>query len=162
MVIANPVCTVQFLPRPPPQEPQMMNYNIVRDYLILTAQANKCSWPIRNTHLLKRHNHFLLLALQEGSGNRCTFVFSLWVVSTCVLLCLVLLTDGFLSLIFYLQVFFVFTNRGPKQLQCFSANQAELGFGSEFSTLMILERVFYSRNLEGRDQWATFTAILCK
>ncbi len=50
-------------PSSPPQEPQMMNYNIVRDYLILTAYANNCSWPIRNTHLLKRHNHFLLLAL---------------------------------------------------------------------------------------------------
>jgi len=35
----------------------------------------------------------------------CCFLFFLWVVSTCVLICLVLLMDGFLSLIFIYRVF---------------------------------------------------------
>jgi hypothetical protein len=44
--------------------------------------------------------------------------------------------------LFFIYRFFVFTIQGPKQFQCFSANQAEVGVGSEFSTLMIQERVF--------------------
>ncbi len=36
----------------------------------------------------------------------CLFLFFLWVVFTCVLICLVLLLDGFLSLIFIYRVFF--------------------------------------------------------
>jgi hypothetical protein len=35
----------------------------------------------------------------------CLLLFFLWVVSTCVLICLVLLMDGFLSLIFIPMVF---------------------------------------------------------
>ncbi len=70
------------------------------------------------------------------------FCFSLWVVSTCVLICLRLLMDGFSSLIFIYR-FFLLTSGGPKQCQCFSANEVELRGGrvSEFSTL-IQERVF--------------------
>ncbi len=70
---------------------------------------------------------------------------------TCVLICLVLLMDGFLSLIFYLQVFCLHSLR-PQAVSVFSANQVEKlwkrgggGEGllrSEFSTLMIKDRVF--------------------
>jgi hypothetical protein len=71
----------------------------------------------------------------------------------CVCLCshLPCTFDGWVPILdFLFNRFFVFTIPGPKQFQCFSANQAEGGGGGggglglvfEFSTLMIKERVF--------------------